>query len=42
MNTFITIIINASLVLAFLTVLGLVGVFFGRFMTGTLSDRTEH
>ncbi len=42
MNTYITILINATLVLAFLSVLGLVGVFFGRFLTGTEADYTEH
>ena len=42
MSTFVTIITNASLVLAFLLALGFVGVFVSRFLTGTLSDRTEH
>ncbi len=42
MSTFITIMTNAVLVLAFLTVLGLVGVFASRFLTGTEADRPEH
>lgn len=42
MNTYVTIMINATLVLAFLAVLGLVGVFLGRFLTGNLSDHVEH
>lgn len=42
MNTFLQIIVNASLVLAFLTVLGIAGVVFGRFMNGNVSDRQEN
>lgn len=43
MNTFVTIIINATLVLAFLTALGLAGVFIARFVSGNVSDyRADH
>ena len=42
MNTYITILINATLVLAFLSVLGLVGVFVARFFSGNVADHIEH
>lgn len=42
MNTFLQIIVNASLVLVFLTILGVAGVVFGRFMSGNVSDRQEN
>ncbi len=43
MSTFVTIITNATLVLAFLTALGLAGVFISRFVSGNVSDhRADH
>lgn len=42
MDVFVTIMINASLVLVFLTILAVVGTSVGRFLSGNLSDHQPH
>lgn len=42
MDVFVTIIVNASLVLVFLTVLAVVGTAIARFLSGNLSDYQPH
>lgn len=42
MDTIVTILINAVLVLAFLTVLAVVSIALARFLSGTLADYRPH
>lgn len=42
MDTIVTILINAVFVLAFLTVLAVVGISLARFLSGNVSDYVEH